>query len=257
MNTVAFLGAKKIGHECLNYLINHSQELNIKIAGVLSKNNPRFPNLDINKTAISHKIPVFQSLNELITKGPFDFIISIQHNEILKQEHIQCAKKLAVNLHMAPLPEYRGCNQFSFAILEKRKEFGTTLHVLDQGIDSGDIIAEKRFAIPEFTNVQSLHDMTEKHSIQLFADNISSILKGEYKRIAQNSLVDIRGTSVHFRKEIESLKHIDPNWPEEKIKLHVLATSMPGFEPPFAFVNETKQFYSLNSKNEIVISNTY
>ncbi|MBK8684503.1 MAG: hypothetical protein IPN26_05660 [Bacteroidetes bacterium] len=72
-----------------------------------------------------------------------DFLISVQYHQILNERHIQKARTLAINLHMAPLPEYRGCNQFSFAILDQYPEFGTTLHVMDERIDHGDILFEK------------------------------------------------------------------------------------------------------------------
>ena len=65
---------------------------------------------------------------------------------------------------MAPLPEYRGCNQFSFAIVDGKKEFGTTLHKMEEGIDNGDIIAESRFDIPENCFVKELYELTYKTS---------------------------------------------------------------------------------------------
>lgn len=88
------------------------------------------------------------------------FIVCNIVEEILNAEHIGHAKNIALNLHMAPLPEYRGCNQFSFAIADNKKEFGTTIHKMDTGIDHGNILFEKRFPIQMnvgLTNYINLH----------------------------------------------------------------------------------------------------
>ena len=63
---------------------------------------------------------------------------------------------------MAPLPEYKGCNQFSFAIIDEVNEFGTTIHEIEASIDSGPIIAEKRFFINNNLWVKDLYELTEK-----------------------------------------------------------------------------------------------
>ena len=133
---------------------------------------------------------------------------------------------------MASLPEYRGCNQFSFAIIDKAETFGTTLHQLEVGIDSGAILAEKRFPIPKGCWVQDLYQLTLAASRQLFAENIAAILKGNYTPVPQNELIEERGTSYHFRHEINDVKQIDLNWSAEKIERHIRATYFPPFEPP-------------------------
>jgi methionyl-tRNA formyltransferase len=51
------------------------------------------------------------------------------------------------NLHPGPLPEYAGLNVPSWAIYEGEREHGVTLHWLDEGIDSGPIVWQERFAI--------------------------------------------------------------------------------------------------------------
>ena len=124
--------------------------------------------LSIKSLANDYDIPFIEELDLILDLENIDFIISIQYHLILSQKHIDVAKKLALNLHMAPLPEYRGCNQFSFAIFNNAKIFGTTLHMLESGIDNGAILAERRFQIKKGVDVKSLYDKTFDESIQLF-----------------------------------------------------------------------------------------
>lgn len=253
MRTLAFLGSKEIGTFCLKYLIEHADALQIKIVGVLSNNRSLQANESENVISLAHKhkLKIWPSLDAFCDDEKVDFILSVQYHEILKPKHIHHAKTLAINLHMAPLPEYRGCNQFSFAILNNEKEFGTTLHQLEEGIDSGAILAEKRFPIPENCFVQELYNLCFEASKSLFEESIAAILFGRFTPIAQQHLIAERGTQIHYRNEIKTIKQIELAWPEEKINRHIRATWFPPFEPPYAVVNGQKIPLSPNWKKEL------
>ncbi len=233
-----FLGSKPIGYECLAYLISQKNALDIEITGLLTHARKEFGNAhDLNSLANEHSIPIINSPEEI---PACDIIYSVQYHEVLKQVHIQKAAEIAVNLHMAPLPEYRGSNQFSFAILEEKKEFGTTIHQIDSRIDHGDILFQKRFQIPENCWVNDLYELTYNASIRLFQQTLAHLVAGNYKPVPQETLIAKFGTSIHYRKEMAEIKQIDLNWTKEKIERHIRATSMPGFEPPYAVIDGKK-----------------
>lgn len=242
---IVFLGGKSIGAYCFRHLLDNALAYNSTVIAIATKSNAA---LDANETVLDLankiNIPVLKDLENL---PDCDFIISVQYHDILKQRHIDKANTLAINLHMAPLPEYRGCNQFSFAIVDDKKVFGTTLHVMTAGIDDGDILAERRFDIEEDIWVEDLLSYTVEESKLLFAENIEKILLGDYESISQASLEKERGTSYHFRKEIKNLKLIDESWSKEKKKKHVRATFMTGFEPPYSIVDGEKKYYDKSS----------
>ena len=144
MKKIVFLGAKKIGLKCLEEMFDRQRELDFEIVAVGTSQR----GLEIQEFCKKHLIKEIQSLDDLF-ELEFDLLFSVQYHLILTQEHIDCAREMAFNLHLAPLPAYRGCNQFSFAILYEDSEFGVTLHKMYSGIDSGDIVFESRFAIPK------------------------------------------------------------------------------------------------------------
>jgi methionyl-tRNA formyltransferase len=236
---VVFLGSKKIGLECLKILHKNSKNLNYEIVGILTNNRGS----DIKNYALENKLKILNSLEEYLNLDHVDITISVQYHEILKTKHIKKAKDLIVNLHMAPLPEYRGCNQFSYAIINDDKEFGTTIHILDEGIDSGDILFESRFRIPKNCWVEELYNLTFEKSIELFYNSLEDIINLNINPIKQISLKNQRKCSIHYRNEIEKLKHIDLNWSKEKIEKHIKATYMPGFEPPYFLLNNKKIYF--------------
>lgn len=239
---IVFLGSKPIGYECFNYLISQKDTLDIEITGLLTNTRKEFGDgHDLKTLAADHNIPVFNNLDEL---PQCDILYSVQYHQILKHEHIDKASQAAINLHMAPLPEYRGSNQFSFAIIDGKEEFGTTIHKIDTRIDHGDILFQKRFRIPQGCWVHDLYQLTYEASIKLFRQTLAHIISGNYTPVPQQSLVAKFGTSLHMRHEMVDIKVIDLSWPEEKIERHIRATSMPGFEPPYCIINKEKVYFS-------------
>ncbi len=233
---VIFLGSKGVGHHCLNHLLINQTKLGIRVTAVLTNDRKIKPDdLSILDLCDEYGIPILSEMDNLLTFDRPDFLISVQYHQILKEEHIGRAKELAMNLHMAPLPEYRGCNQFSFAIIDGVAEFGTTLHVMGTGIDSGDILFERRFPIEPDCMVADLYEKTLIESKLLFENDIVKIFSGDYKKTTQDSLVATRGTSIHYRKEIDEIKQFERSWPEDKILRYFRATYFPPFPPPYFF----------------------
>jgi len=239
---LVFLGSKPIGYECFAHLISQSEALNIEIAGLLTHARKEFGNAhDLNVLANEHQIRVLDNLSDL---PECDIIYSVQYHELLKQEHIDKAKELCANLHMAPLPEYRGANQFSFAIIDGKEEFGTTIHCIDTRIDHGDILFQKRFPVPEKCWVDELYQLTYDASINLFRRTLAHLVNGNYSRVPQALLVAKFGSNVHYRNEMAAIKIIDLHWNKEKTERHIRATSMPGFEPPYCLIDGEKVYFT-------------
>lgn len=240
---IVFLGSKPVGYHCLAYLLAQAGSWGAEVIAVRTQKRKEFGDgHDLEALASDHGLPLLQSLDEL---PDCDIICSVQHHELLKAHHISRAGQIAVNLHLAPLPEYRGCNQFSFAIMDEAKEFGATLHRMDTRIDHGDILFEERFSIPPGCWVSDLYDLTAEAGVKLFRSAIKAVVTGDYQLVPQQALVAGRGTSIHYRHEIQELRHIHLDAPAAYIEKAIRATSMPGFEPPYTFVGGKKVFLSV------------
>ncbi|UTW62993.1 hypothetical protein KFE98_02200 [bacterium SCSIO 12741] len=233
MNKVVFMGGKRIGHICLKILLERAEELNAEVIAVFeNRSKLSAPEDSLESVAKAQSIPVYYDMEGLFELEPFDTLISVQYHEILLPRHIELARQLAINLHMAPLPEYRGCNQFSFALIDGAEEFGTSIHRLTPKIDGGPLLFESRFPIPENCFVKDLYNQTVEASIRLFEQSIASILKGEVTEVPQEKLDPNRNRGFHLRKEMADLKEINANWPLEKQKRYFRATWFPPFDPP-------------------------
>mgnify|MGYP006281775381 CR=1 FL=1 len=244
---VIFMGSKPVGYKCLKILLGNR---NVEVSGVLTRKKGQDVWWDnkyrVYRLASKNNIPILNVSEVLETE--IDFIFSIQYHKILDKKVLEHPNYGAINLHMAPLPEYRGCNQFSFAIINKENYFGTTLHYMDASIDSGDIIAEKRFKISENIRVNELYEITEKKSVELFKENLTDILDLDVKSIPQDDFVKNRGCNYYKREDIYEIKELNLSWSKEKIYRYIRALDFPPFEPPYLKI-DNKKIYLTFEKN--------
>ena len=228
---VVYLGGKQIGADCLQDLLEAAPRLGIDLVGIGASARTG----GIDAIARQAGLAVFSASDDI---PECDLLLSVQYDRILKPHHIARARQLAVNLHLAPLPEYRGCNQFSLAILDQREEFGVTLHVIDEGIDSGDILFERRFPIAADAWVADLHRRATAEGRALFKESLSRLVAGQFTREPQQRRIDAgQPSTISYRKDIERLKQVDLDAGREEILRVLRATSMPGFDPPYALVD--------------------
>lgn len=67
----------------------------------------------------------------------------------MKSDIINLPSKGCINTHASLLPNYRGRAPLNLAILSGEKEVGVTVHYIEEGIDTGDIIIQERIAVKD------------------------------------------------------------------------------------------------------------
>lgn len=240
--TILFAGAKSVGAACLEQIVSACEDGHGTLVGVV-KGRPRNASLSegptVEEIAADAAVEVFEDWPEELCA---DYIISVQYQSILTAAQLAQANIRAVNLHLAPLPEYRGANQFSFAILNEETEFGVTLHEMVPKVDAGEILGERRFPINSTDVISELYNRALKEAVILFRDSIRPLLAGQLTPRDQESERPGAKRRFYRKKDIETEKRLDPSWPIKKIARHVRAMDMPGFEPPH-FEHEGRKIY--------------
>lgn len=74
--------------------------------------------------------------------GDFDFLVSYGYRFILKSDVLSLFPRKAINLHISLLPWCRGSHPVFWSILEQ-KPLGVTIHLLDEGLDTGNILFQQ------------------------------------------------------------------------------------------------------------------
>jgi methionyl-tRNA formyltransferase len=82
-----------------------------------------------------------------ISKYECDLFVSMSFNQIFKKEIINLTKYKIINCHAGKLPFYRGRNILNWVLINNEDEFGITVHYVDEGVDTGDIILQESYPI--------------------------------------------------------------------------------------------------------------
>ena len=154
-----------------------------------------------------------------------DIYISMSFNQILKREILQSCEKGFINCHAGALPFYRGRNILNWALINDEKEFGVTVHHVDEGIDTGDIIIQKMVEINDSDNYASLLDKATIVCSELLYEAILDIAAGKANRIPQDTIHPV-GFYCCRRKEGD--EWINWNWSSRRIFNFVRAITHPG-----------------------------
>ncbi len=88
-----------------------------------------------------------EAVYEFVRDAKPDLLWIADYRYLIPLQLINAAPLGAVNLHPSLLPKYRGRAPVNWAILNGETEFGLTAHFVDEGIDSGDIIAQRRYTL--------------------------------------------------------------------------------------------------------------
>ena len=130
---------------------------------------------------------VLMDLNflEYLRREQPSLAISVHFSEILREEFICIPSHGVVNLHSAYLPYNRGHWPEVWSII-RGTPAGITLHYIDQGIDTGDIIDQERVLVSLEDTCESLAIKTEVFGINLVLRNWQSIICGNAVTKVQN-----------------------------------------------------------------------
>ncbi|MBI3420815.1 MAG: methionyl-tRNA formyltransferase [Candidatus Sungbacteria bacterium] len=141
--------------------------------------------------ARQHNIPVLQPERleqaQLISQIPrSDLFVVSAYGKVIPPEILALPKYGAINIHPSLLPRWRGPSPIQAAILAGDKEAGVSLIRIDEFLDHGPIIAQKKIPLPEHIIYPQLHDTLAKIGAALLIESLPRYLTGQIVPIAQN-----------------------------------------------------------------------
>lgn len=144
-------------------------------------------------------IQTSQEINpEFVDQHNVDFIISYNYRHILRKDVLDKVK--AINLHISYLPWNRGADPNFWSFLDNTPK-GVTIHYIDEGIDTGNIISQKQVHFDESKETLSSTYYQLQYEIQeLFKNQWNNILKGEegIKPLGKGSYHKLRDKTAYM-----------------------------------------------------------
>lgn len=127
-----------------------------------------------------------------------DLILVGGFSIILKPALLNLPRLGCVNTHSSLLPRHRGPNPFSAAILAGEKESGVTFHWMDEGVDTGDIIAQYVIPLDQQSTMLGLYQEACALAGTKIEGVLNSIEVGDARRLPQGS----EGASYEKRMQV-------------------------------------------------------
>lgn len=134
-----------------------------------------------------------------------DFIIVVAFRMIPKCIW-QIPKYGTINLHASLLPDYRGSAPINWVLINNEKETGVTTFFIDEKIDTGDILIQKKIKIDNIINAGELHDKLKVIGAKAINDTIIGVYRNRIIQSTQENRKNIK-TAYKFDKE-----NIKINW---------------------------------------------
>ncbi|UCD54843.1 MAG: hypothetical protein JSV93_04815 [Candidatus Omnitrophota bacterium] len=163
-------------------------------------------------------------------RAPCDILISYLSPWIIPKKILNRTKSWNINFHPGP-PAYPGIGCFNFAIYNKEKIYGITAHLMNERVDTGKIIAVKRFPLLKSDSVYSLSIKSYKHMLLVFFEIMGGILAK--MKIPESNETWKR--KPYTRKELEDLCKINLSMSKSEIERRIKATFYPNM--PRAYID--------------------
>ncbi len=154
-----------------------------------------------------------------------DIFVSMSFNQILKKKILESAPLGFINCHAGALPFYRGRNVLNWVLINDEKEFGVTVHYIDEGIDTGDIILQTMGEITDHDDYSTLLSQSIDLCAELLFNSLDEIDKGTAIRKPQS---EIHPVGFYCSRRIDGDEEIDWNWKSRQIFNFIRAISKPG-----------------------------
>lgn len=178
-------------------------------------------------------------LPEEVLNWQGELLISFIGSWIIPEKLLQQASYAAINFHPGS-PEYPGTGCTNFAIYNGETEYGVTCHHMKSMVDTGNIIAVKRFPIAKEDTVFSVTQQCYQLIETTFYEIMDCILQGNPLPASKEQWK----RKPYTRKELNELCYIRPGMPEEEIERRIKATT---YRWPWAYTKIGNRTFILQS----------
>ena len=113
-------------------------------------------------------------------------IIVVAYGQLLSAEILGIPSLGTINVHASLLPRYRGPAPIQWALIRGEAETGVTTMLLDTGMDTGDVLLQRKMVIQPEDTAGSLHDKLSEEGAKLLVETLVLLEKGTLKPQAQD-----------------------------------------------------------------------
>lgn len=222
-DTVVFFGSGPVAAAGLRLLVEH-----LRVEAVVTKPRPvgHLGTVPVVETAQQLALPIRyansrQELDALHTADPFHskLAVLIDFGIIVSQSVIDYFPLGIVNSHFSLLPEWRGADPITFAILSGQQETGVSLMLLVAAMDEGPLLGQQVYRLSETSTTPELTDALVRVSDNLLRQKLPQYIRGDIQPHAQ----DNQKAATYSRRLTKADGIIDWHKPAQQLEREVRA----------------------------------
>ncbi|MCM2680126.1 formyltransferase family protein [Echinimonas agarilytica] len=182
VSTIIIAGKNELPVQVIEYLLVEYAKLNIKVIPAQSDDGKHSWQRSLKKFCKDNKVEMI-TLDEsfLLSNSIF---LSLEFDKIIAPEKFSCVGLF--NIHFSYLPMYKGMYTSALPLLHGQSYSGVSLHSIDSGIDTGDIIDQRKICINNIMNARLLYLNYVDVGVELVKNNLESLINNSYVAERQN-----------------------------------------------------------------------
>jgi methionyl-tRNA formyltransferase len=157
------------------------------------------------------KIKTPEGIQQLRALAP-DRIIVVAYGQILSREILQLPSKGCINVHASLLPSYRGAAPIHWAIMRGETRTGVTTMLMNEGLDTGDMLLKREVQISDEVTTGEIHDELAALGGELLIDTLNELEMGR--------LIPTPQTGESNYAPLLKRSHECINWSRRAAELH-------------------------------------
>lgn len=163
---IVFMGTPDFSLKPLKSLVKAGHDVSLVLTREDKKRNRgELSPTPVKELAQELNIPVLtpskmkdEALIERLKSENADFFVVVAYGKILPKEILDIPRLGCINIHASLLPEYRGAAPIQWSIIDGKKKTGITTMLMDEGLDTGDILKQYELPIADDETGGSLFD---------------------------------------------------------------------------------------------------
>jgi methionyl-tRNA formyltransferase len=180
-----FVTCVKLGLSCIEKIYSDGYKLDLLITLNDNKSKSKSGRIYLDDFSKKNSIPLLKinhindkEVVEALIDYQIDWLFIIGWSQICSIDIIKTAKMGVIGAHPTLLPEGRGRASIPWAIIKNFTKTGVTFFNMDEGVDSGDIIAQQEILIASNESAASLYQKVNNTHIILISEVMNKLISG-------------------------------------------------------------------------------
>ena len=253
---IIFMGTPEFAVECLDNLVKSNHNI---IAVITSEDKPagrgqKIKISEIKKYSIKNKLEILQPrnlkdsgfLNKIKFLKPDIFVVVAFR--MLPKILWEIPKKGTINLHASLLPNLRGAAPIHWAIINGLKETGVSTFYINENIDCGEIIEQKKVSILENENTGELYNRLKKIGALTILSTLKKIDKKGFKSLKQKE------NKEYLKAPKLNRENTKIDWDKPSNEVHNFIRGLNPFPSAWTTINDNKKILKIHKSRKYKVS---